>query len=64
MSGEGGKSFCAGGDIKAYARFKSREKWLEIKIKTFQLHPIFVNMLPTQIVIWDGYVMGEGVGIS
>ena len=64
MSGESGKTFCAGGDIKACARYESREKFIEFKEKVYSLHPTFANMLPTQIAIWDGYVMGEGVGIS
>jgi 3-hydroxyisobutyryl-CoA hydrolase len=68
MSGVGGKAFCAGGDIKLI--YESGTGKADPKIKTQFFHDEYVldycltHMNPIQISIWNGIVMGGGVGVS
>jgi enoyl-CoA hydratase/carnithine racemase len=69
ISGEGGKAFCAGGDVvvlyKAHVgevadksimgRFFATEYLLDYSL---------ARMKPFQISVWNGIVMGGGVGLS
>eukprot|EP00126_Sphaerothecum_destruens_P004358 Sdes_comp18137_c0_seq1m7609 len=79
LQGEGGKAFCAGGDVVSLAKeHESKqnlpyaelcEKFPERISKKFFLHEYQVNHLllstpKIQISLWDGVVMGGGVGMS
>ncbi len=68
MSGAGGKSFCAGGDIASLYNSKKNGEDDKI-IKDFfryeyMLDYLLTRMMPIQIALWNGYVMGGGVGVS
>lgn len=80
VKGAGGKAFCAGGDVKSIWQeltelSKATEK-VEIGTgKPGHLHTDFfrdeyimnymlAESLVPQVSIWDGFVMGGGVGIS
>lgn len=68
ISGAGGKSFCAGGDIASLYNSKKNGEGDNI-IKDFfryeyMLDYLLTRMRPIQIALWNGYVMGGGVGIS
>ncbi|TNV77801.1 hypothetical protein FGO68_gene8891 [Halteria grandinella] len=68
ISGVGGKAFCAGGDIKMV--YESGIGKLDPSIKAKFFHDEYVldysltQMRPLQISIWNGIVMGGGVGVS
>lgn len=68
MSGVGGKAFCAGGDIKLI--YDSGTGKADPKIKNQFFHDEYVldyaltKTIPLQISIWNGIVMGGGVGVS
>lgn len=68
VSGVGGKAFCAGGDIKNI--YESGTGKADSKIKSQFFHDEYVldysltQMKPCQISIWNGIVMGGGVGVS
>ena len=68
MSGVGGKAFCAGGDIKLI--YESGTGKADPKIKSQFFHDEYAldynltKMSPLQISIWNGIVMGGGVGLS
>jgi enoyl-CoA hydratase/carnithine racemase len=68
MSGAGGKSFCAGGDISSLYHLKKNGADDKV-IKDFfryeyLLDYLLTRMRPIHIAMWNGYVMGGGVGIS
>ena len=71
MKGAGGKSFCAGGDLFKFFNTKTK-KDKEIsnkKIKDYFRNMYLMNyhisrIKPVQVAIWNGYVMGDGVGVS
>jgi enoyl-CoA hydratase/carnithine racemase len=68
ISGVGGKAFCAGGDIKLI--YESGTGKADPTIKQRFFHDEYVldysltQMKPLQISIWNGIVMGGGVGVS
>jgi 3-hydroxyisobutyryl-CoA hydrolase len=69
--GEGGKAFCAGGDImslykaKAEAKDGSKPKILDSFFRQeFLLDYHLATMKPVQVALWDGIVMGGGVGLT
>jgi enoyl-CoA hydratase/carnithine racemase len=68
MSGVGGKAFCAGGDIKLI--YESGTGKADPAIKSSFFHDEYVldysltQMKPLQISVWNGIVMGGGVGVS
>jgi len=68
FTGAGGKAFCAGGDIKSLYEAKKGGALAEIHDKFFReeytLDLAIANMRPIQVALWDGIVMGGGVGIS
>lgn len=66
-----GKAFCAGGDImKLYSAKKQATEGKKPAIhdtffrNEFTLDYSLATMRPTQVAIWDGFVMGGGVGLS
>ena len=70
MTGTGGKAFCAGGNLKGlYDSLNGKESKDKNLKKTFLATSYAVDynlqkMKPFQISIWNGLVMGGGVGIS
>lgn len=62
-----GKHFCSGGNVVSiYNAVKDKEyKEIEESYKTIvNLIKLSIEMKPLQIVLWKGFVMGGGVGIS
>jgi 3-hydroxyisobutyryl-CoA hydrolase len=71
FKGAGPKAFCAGGDVKT--QYLIKNNLLQdplIKVipdyhrQKFACDYRTAKMKPLQISIWDGYVMGGGVGVS
>lgn len=63
MKGSGEKAFCAGGDIVALHGGSQREQEDFFK-QEYILDYLLAKMKPTQICLWNGIVMGGGVGVS
>lgn len=60
-------AFCAGGDVKAvYLAGKSDDKSLTADFfrEEYQLNHMIATQLVPQVSLWDGVVMGGGVGLS
>jgi enoyl-CoA hydratase/carnithine racemase len=71
LQGEGGKAFCAGGDVKSLYLAKtapSDKNPPSILQKFFATEYVLdyklANMSPVLVALMDGIVMGGGVGIS
>lgn len=70
LRGAGEKAFCAGGDIKSlYDAKKSGDLESLRYLEYFFRHEFTVDyqlsqLNATQVALWDGIVMGGGVGIS
>ena len=70
MSGAGGKAFCAGGDIMALYNAgiekagSDKNVLAEFPASEYLLDYSMVTMKPYQIALWNGVVMGGGVGLS
>ena len=68
ISGTGGKSFCAGGDIVAIYKLWKEGKDIQARCKYFAdeylMDYALINMKPIQVALWNGIVMGGGVGLS
>lgn len=71
FAGKGGKAFCAGGDIKTLyeAKFLKDQRLREKIHDNFFRYEFMCNydisrMKPFQISVYDGIVMGGGVGLS
>lgn len=68
ISGTGEKAFCAGGDIVSI--YNSGTGKIDSNIKSdffaqeYLLDYALTQMSPKQISIWNGIVMGGGVGVS
>jgi enoyl-CoA hydratase/carnithine racemase len=65
FQGSGGRSFCAGGDVKAI--FEKEATVQDRKIffrEEFNLDYSISQLNAIQISCWDGIVMGGGVGVS
>jgi enoyl-CoA hydratase/carnithine racemase len=66
--GAGGKAFCAGGDIRALYNAKtgleSPDLLREFYWKEYCLDYAIATMKPIQVALYEGIVMGGGVGIS
>jgi enoyl-CoA hydratase len=66
VTGEGGRAFCAGGDIRALYDLPPGERrsysafWRE----EYQLNAAIASFPKSYIVFMDGVVMGGGVGLS
>jgi len=70
MSGAGGKSFCAGGDVATLVKNrKPNDEKSDKEFKNFFRYEYLLDysltrMKPIQIALWNGYCMGGGVGLS
>lgn len=68
IKGTGEKAFCAGGDIKSIYEDgfngKNPSTPKEFFAKEYIVDYGLANMKPIQITVWNGIVMGGGVGVS
>jgi 3-hydroxyisobutyryl-CoA hydrolase len=65
LQGAGGKSFCSGGDVKSiFSKESTDEDRLDFFQKELTLDYRMSQLKALQIAVWDGYVMGGGLGIS
>lgn len=65
LQGAGGRSFCSGGDVKSiFLEGSTDELRLNFFQKEFTLDYRMSQLKALQIAVWDGYVMGGGLGIS
>ena len=65
FQGAGGKSFCAGGDVKAlFEQGATIQDRLTFFKEEFILDYKISEMKALQIACWDGIVMGGGVGLT
>ncbi|RNF27545.1 enoyl-CoA hydratase/isomerase family protein [Trypanosoma conorhini] len=61
LKGAGTKSFCAGGDIRDIVTHGTLSSFLSM---TYRLNYHILTMPNPQVSLWNGYVMGGGVGVS
>ncbi|KAH9578829.1 Enoyl-CoA hydratase/isomerase [Trypanosoma melophagium] len=61
LKGAGEKSFCSGGDIRAIVANGTLFPFLKL---TYRLNYHILTMPNAQVSLWNGYVMGGGVGVS
>ncbi len=67
FEGTGSKAFCAGGDIKSLYNARgdsSTDIHDRFFREEFQMDYMLAKMKPVQMSIYDGVVMGGGVGVS
>lgn len=68
MLGAGSKAFCAGGDVRAIYDSQNDNEYDSLKRRFFFEEYIvdyaIAKMLPVQVALYNGVVMGGGVGIS
>ena len=70
LSGVGGKAFCAGGDIVSLYHAKNNKPGYDAGMLSkffateYLMDYSLTTMSPLQIALWNGIVMGGGVGIS
>ena len=68
ISGTGGKAFCAGGDIVSMYNLWKNNSPMEAKseffAKEYLMDYSLTTMKPIQVALWNGIVMGGGVGVS
>ena len=68
MFGSGAKAFCAGGDIRAIFDSRNEDESDALKKRFFYEEYIvdyaLAKMKPVQIALYNGIVMGGGVGVS
>jgi len=68
VSGTGGKAFCAGGDIVSIYRLWKEGADTQARVKFFAdeylMDYSLTTMSPIQVALWNGIVMGGGVGVS
>lgn len=67
FSADGGKAFCAGGDVKSLYMAKQEGNFSHLSKffqKEYTLDYCLSRMHPVQLSIYDGMVLGGGVGIS
>lgn len=66
LRGEGGRAFCAGGDMKAVAHDAQSGGQLSRRFfaEEYALNAAIAESAKPQVSLWDGIVMGGGVGLS
>lgn len=68
ISGTGGKAFCAGGDIVSIYNLNkngaSKDEKGQFFADEYLMDYSLTTMSPIQIALWNGIVMGGGVGVS
>ncbi len=65
LSGEGGKSFCAGADISEFEKNRSSEEGVKLYNETVESSSALLkNVTKPTIACIDGFCVGGGVGIA
>jgi len=64
VKGEGGKAFCAGGDIRAITEIPGGQLQKQFFTEEYQLDNLVGKMRIPYVAIMNGITMGGGVGIS
>ena len=64
VRGEGDRAFCSGGDVKSIAKAKGEPFQTDFIREEYQLDYLISQLTTPYISVWDGVVMGGGVGIS
>ena len=64
VKGAGDRAFCSGGDVKSIASAKGEPFQTDFIREEYKLDFLISNMKTPYISVWDGVVMGGGVGIS
>ena len=64
VKGEGDRAFCSGGDVKSIAKAKGETFQTDFIREEYQLDYLISQLTTPYIAVWDGVVMGGGVGIS
>ena len=62
--GEGERAFCSGGDVKAVAAARGKPDQREFIQREYRLDLLISRLNTPYLAVWDGLVMGGGVGIS
>lgn len=63
LRGAGGKAFCAGGDVVSLVK-DPQGIGAQFFYREYQLDHLIATLRHPHVAIWDGFVMGGGVGIS
>lgn len=64
VKGEGDRAFCSGGDVKSIANAKGETFQTDFIREEYKLDYLISQLSTPYISVWDGVVMGGGVGIS
>ena len=67
LRGAGGKAFCAGGDVRAVAAMRGNKSQIDFFRDEYYLDWALANhsaKTSPHVALWDGIVMGGGIGIS
>ena len=64
IKGEGGKAFCAGGDIRAITEVPGGDMQKQFFVEEYQLDHLVGSLAIPYVAIMNGIAMGGGVGIS
>ena len=64
IKGEGGRAFCSGGDVKSIAKAKGEKFQTDFIEEEYKLDYLISCLETPYLSVWDGIVMGGGVGIS
>jgi 3-hydroxyisobutyryl-CoA hydrolase len=62
LKGAGAKAFCAGGDVVTLVTDANAQR--EFFYNEYQLNYHILSMKQQQVALWNGIVMGGGVGVS
>ena len=64
VKGEGDRAFCSGGDVKSIAKAKGEPFQTDFIREEYKLDFLISQLKTPYISVWDGVVMGGGVGVS
>jgi len=67
LRGEGGKAFCAGGDVRSIWENRGKPEQIDFFREEYKVDfelARHANQVCPHVALWDGVVMGGGVGIS
>ena len=64
VKGEGDRAFCSGGDVKSIAKAKGEPFQTDFIREEYRLDFLISQLKTPYISVWDGVVMGGGVGVS
>ncbi|KPA85010.1 putative mitochondrial 3-hydroxyisobutyryl-coenzyme a hydrolase-like protein [Leptomonas pyrrhocoris] len=64
LRGDGRRSFCAGGDVKALVAAHQAQDNHTFYTTEYRVDAYIATMPQAQVVMWAGHVLGSGVGVS